>query len=391
MQILGFLVLVSHIARRSSIPRAEAFSHPAFIWMLVFLLFQTLSVHGTGVWGMVDELGFWIAYLQFVALSLLLVTDERTLVRYVWGMICGSMFVVGYGIYAVIANLPSAVGGRAGAYGMYENHNDYSFLIVQVLPFIYMCLRREASFMRRWFLRAAFVACIVGIFLSLSRGGVLALVLELILIVWLTLEKRRRWVMLPTIVLLGAVAIGYQWIERAENQGDSYTAEDAEASRMELWRAAGSMIRDRPLLGVGSRTFGEHSREYAEISRDNRGKNSHNTYLEILATSGVLGFLAFVMMLRWLVRDARRRTATTDWLQAIRTAATISFYAIAFRALLDAKAHDWSFYFLLVVAITSTLLARRQEAGLAAADTPLTPWGAKYSNSPELLTPPIQR
>ena len=391
MQIIGVIVLVSCIARGSSIPRAKAFSHSAFIWLLVFLMFQAISVYRTGVSGMVYELGYWSAYLQFVALSLLLITDERALVRYVWAMICGSMFVVGYGIYAVIAHLPSAVGGRAGAYGMYENHNDYSFLIIQVLPFIHLFLRRGVSFVQRWFLRVSYVACIAGIFLSLSRGGVLALVLELILIVWLALEKRRRLLMLPTVILLGAVAIGYQWVERAANQGDSYTAADAEDSRMELWRAATSMIFDRPLLGVGSRTFGEHSEDYAEISHDNRGKNSHNTYLEVLATSGVLGFLAFFMMLRSLLRDVRRRTESDGWLQAIRTATVISFYAIAFRAMFDAKAHDWSFYFLLVVAIASTLLARQREPGRAVADAPLTPWGAKYGSPAARLTPPGQR
>lgn len=391
MQIIGLIVLISHIVRPSSMPRGAAFAHPAFLWMLAFLLFQTLSVHGTGVMGMVSELGYWIAYLQFVALSLLLITDERALVRYVWGMICGSMFVVGYGIYAVVAELPSAVGGRAGAYGMYENHNDYSFLIIQVLPFIYMFLRREASFLQRWFLRLAFAACIAGIFMSLSRGGVLALVLELILIVWLTLEKWRRWLMLPTVIILGALAIGYQWTERAENQGDSYTAADAEASRFELWRAARSMVLDRPLLGVGSRTFAEHSGQYAEISRDNRGKNSHNTYLEVLATSGLLGFVAFVMMLRWLLRDVRRQVSPAGLLQAIRTAAVIAFLAIAFRAVLNAKAHDWSFYFLLVVAIASTLLAERRKAGNATADASLTPWRTASGGSSELLTPPVQR
>jgi O-antigen ligase len=356
--------------------------------MIAFLVFQALSVYTTGVRGIAEEAGFWSAYAQFVALSLLLITDERALVRYVWGMIFGSIFVVGYGIYAVLAELPSAVGGRAGAYGMYENHNDFSFLIIQVLPFIYMYVRRATGFAERWFLLLALVACVAGIFMSLSRGGMLALVLELALITWLTVQKRRRLLLMPVIFVIGVLAINYQWAERAENQGDSYTAADAQDSRMELWRAARSMVLDRPLLGVGSRTFGEHSREYGEISRDNRGKNSHNTYLEVVATSGLLGFLAFVMMLRSMTRDLGRRTdSPPDWLQATRTAATISFYAIAFRAVFDAKAHDWSFYFLLVVAIASTLLVKRRESGETDPHG-LVPWGTRYGASSKLVAAP---
>ena len=390
MQILGFIVLASCIASRSEIRRMDAFSRPGFMWMVAFLLFQTLSVYRSGMMGMFEELGFWSAYLQFVALSLLLITDERALRRYVWGMICGSMFVVCFGIYAVAAELPTAIGGRAGAYGMYENHNDYSFLIIQVIPFIYICWR-HTGFVQRWLLSLAFVACLAGIFLSLSRGGMLALVFEVALIAALTMKKWRRVLMLSTVVLLGALAIGYQWAERAKNQGDSYTAEDARDSRMELWRAARSMVLERPLLGVGSRTFGEHSNEYAEISRDNRGKNSHNTYLEVLATSGLLGFLAFAVMLFSLIREVGRRRGSADWLDGIRTATAISFYAIAFRAMFDAKAHDWSFYFLLVVAITSTLLVARRKPGGTASDTSVSAWRPGPGNARSLARPAVQR
>jgi O-antigen ligase len=370
MQVIGALVLITHLAKRSELKRGAVFAHPAFKWLVAFLVCQMLSVYRTGVSGMFSELGFWLAYLQFAGLSILLITNAAALKRYVWGAICGSMTVVAYGIYAVVAQLPSAVGGRAGAYGMYENHNDYSFLVIQILPFIYMFMREETGLLRRWFLRASLVACVAGIFLSLSRGGVLALVLEATLIVCLTMEKKQRLILLPIVFVIGAGAIGYQWAKRAANQGDSYTADDAEASRLELWRAARSMVFDRPLLGVGSRSFGEHAQSYGEISGDNRGKNSHNTYIEVVATSGLLGFLAFYKMLRWLLREIRRPCdrATDWWVDAARTATAISLYSIMFRAILDAKAHDWSFYFLLVVGLAATLLRPSPGIGKAGAN-----------------------
>lgn len=388
MQIIGALVLVVSLAKRSQLSRGEAFSHPAFKWLLFFLFAQMLSVYRSGVMAMVSELGFWMAYLQFVVLSLLVITDTRALKRYIWGAIWGSMVVVLIGIYAVVAELSWAVGGRAGAYGMYENHNDYTFVIIQIVPFIYMFMREE-TFIRRWFLRACLAACVIGVFLSMSRGGVLALVLEAVLIVCMTMKKKHRLILLPLVVALGAGAIGYQWAKRAANQGDLYTAEDAEESRFELWRAAAAMIKDRPLLGVGSRTFGEHAQDYAEISGDNRGKNSHNTYLEVLATSGVLGFLGFYKMLRWLQRDLRRPSDRVAdwWVQAARTATLISLYSIAFRGLLNAKAHDWSFYYLLVVGIASTFFLVRQRIGKQ--DAGVAP--ARWKNSTGPLARPVAK
>jgi O-antigen ligase len=385
MQIIGFVVLVTSLAKRSELKRGEAFTHPAFKWLCVFLAVQMLSVYRGGFMVMASELGFWLAYLQFVVLSLLVITDARALKRYVWGAILGCMVIVLVGIYAVVSDHPWAVGGRAGAYGMYENHNDYSFVIIQIVPFIYM-FSRGAGFIGRWFLRACLVACVVGIFMSMSRGGVLALVLAATLIVCMTMKKSYRMMLLPIVAAFGAAAIGYQWAQRAENQGDLYTAEHAEESRFELWRAARNMIIDRPLLGVGSRTFGEHSQDYAEISGDNRGKNSHNTYLEVLATSGILGFLAFYKMLRWLYRELRRPADRVAewWVEAARTATLISLYSIAFRALLNAKAHDWSFYFLLVVGLASTffLVQRRAET-----KTPAPASGWRGTSGP--LTRPV--
>jgi O-antigen ligase len=360
--------LLAGAAARPGYSRAPAFRNPVFFWLALFLLAQVMSVHYSGISSMFDEFAFWLPYLLFVIGSFLLIHSERSLRAYVWGLIVGTMFIVAYGIYAALAGLNDAIQGRAGAYGMYENHNDYSFAIIMVLPFVYMVGRIETGFARRAFLGLSLLACCAGIFLSLSRGGVLALVLELALIAWLTAGRRWRVVVLIALAFVGAAAVSWQWTMRAENQGSNYTAEDAETSRLELWRAGRAMIEDRPLLGVGSRRFGEWSEVYGEISHDNRGKNSHNTYIEVAATSGLLGFLPFAMMLFRCAGELRRRPAqsVSKWIDAIRLASLICLLSIMFRALLDAKPHDWSFYVVCSLAIATGLLQRKLESAGAA-------------------------
>ena len=250
---------------------------------------------------------------------------------------------------------------------MYENHNDYTFIIIQVLPFLFLYFRAERGFFKRALLAASLLACVVGVFLSLSRGGALALVLEAFLIVLLGMQGKSRLVLLPVLALAGAAAIGYQWAKRAENQGDRYTAADAEYSRFELWRAARKIFEAKPVLGIGSRRFPEYSRQYAEISHDNVGKVAHNTYLEVLTGSGLVGFVPFCLMIWWLVRELRRRPAASGppWLEPTRLATLISLYAILFRALLDSKAHDWSFYTLCAIGLACTALHRQPSAAAA--------------------------
>src|SRR5207244_10292748 len=101
----------------------------------------------------------------------------------------------------------------------------------------------------------------------------------------------------------------------------------------------------------------EFSQDYGEISHDNRGKVAHNTYMEVAADTGILGFGSFMLMLHGMfrtVREVRPGDARDEGLIEIRLATFISLCAIMFRSLLDAKAYDWSYYVLAVLAIASS-------------------------------------
>ena len=344
-------------ARRDAVyARRDAFRHPMFKAMCAFLLAQVLSVYYGGFGAMLEEASAWSVYLVYAVVSILLLSDAEAVRKYVWGMIVGGMWLVCYGIYAVIYKVGFGVTGRAGAYGMYENHNDYTFIILQVLPFIYLSLRTETGFLRRAFLSVSVVTCGVGVLLSLSRGGILALLLQGFLIIAFAMTSPKRWLLVPVLLVIGAGAIGYQWAKRAENS-TTYTAEDAESSRYELWRAARKMFVDKPLLGVGSRRFAEYSTSYEDLSHDQRGKNSHNTYLEILATTGLVGFIPFFAMCRSLIRELRVHAPPTTPLHLVMTgrATLIAFCTILFRALFDAKTYDWSFYTLVPLAVACVM------------------------------------
>jgi O-antigen ligase len=361
--IAGLVGLKALVQNGSTDPRRGYLAHPAFVWLCVFVAVQVLSVYYSGVRSMLTELDFWYVYAMFAAVSLLIVRDAADLRRYVWGMMVGSAVVIAFGLYAVAVHLPTLAGGRAGAYGMYENHNDYTFLIIQVLPFAYFYLPLCRRVLARAFLIALLVGCVCGVVLSLSRGGVLALVLECGIILWLRTRGTRRVAAMLVFAALGAAAIVHQFAAREANQGATYSEEQAKWERFELWRAAGNAYLANPILGVGSRRFSEFSQRYGEISHDDRGKVAHNTYIELAADSGTLGFGAFLMMLRGIfrsLRGARHARLSDDGLAQTHLAAWVSLSSILFRALLDAKEYDWSFYTLTVIVIvTSALLGRR--------------------------------
>ena len=361
MLVASVIGLLAGWMRRAEFSRSQAFGGKVFVYLILFLCVQVLSLYYTGLLGMLGELVFWYVFALFVAISILLMSDVTAIKRYVWGMMLGGMVVVAYGIYAVPAWGGYIHSGRAGAYGMYENHNDYSFIIIQIIPFLYMYMRFDKGFFRRLLLAGSLGACGVGMAMSLSRGGMIALVIEAALIIMIGMEGKRRFLLLPVLALVGALAITYQYAKRAENQGAGYTAEDAESGRFELWKAGIRMLQHHPFLGVGSRRFAEYSSDYYDLSHDMRGKVSHNTYVEVFAGSGFLGIGAFLAAFYYLIRDLRKRPRVhgPPILDATRKATLIAILAILVRAFLDAKPHDWSLYTLCAIGIACCCLQRR--------------------------------
>jgi O-antigen ligase len=339
-------------------------ARPVFVWLVAYVFVQVVSVYYGGVMGMLETLGFWGTYAVFVLVSALLITDREQLYRYIAGVLAGSAVIILYGIVAVIIHSPQLAGNRAGAYGMYQNHNDYTFLILMALPFAYTAISLARSRPVKLLLAGLVLACIVGTVLSLSRGGILALVMMLAMLYWSTTSGMRRAVGIVALSALGAFAVAWQFAARAENQAGHYTLEDSEGSRYELWRAARKIIEHHPILGVGSGRFSEYARDYAELSHDNIGKVTHNTYLEVATGSGLLGLLTFMMMLWHIVKAStdRLRAAPSGVPPPLRLATQICIWTIMLRAMLDAKTYDWSFYFLAAMALViGTLPAAESE------------------------------
>lgn len=355
LQIANILVLITCLAKLGDRRTVDAFKHPAFYWMIFFvLIIRSLSVVSSSMSAALSEVIFNLPIAVFVILSILLANSEKNLRRYILGMMLGSMFIVGYGIYALHTGMRDVQwGGLAGAYGMYANHNDYTFIIIQVFPFLYLYRRAGTGFLRNGFLYAAMAACIYGMLVSRSRGGVLAMVLEVVLIILLTKTRKQQFILLPIVLILGGAAISYQFTQRASLSAESgYTQQKAESSRFELWKAGQNMFLAHPILGVGSQRFAEFAKDYYDLSYDQRGKVAHNTYIQVAATTGILGIIGFLATLIAVRRELRIKNTGGDLasLEWIRAAALIFFYTILFRALFDSKDHDWGFYLLVVIA-----------------------------------------
>lgn len=339
------------------------------IALIAFLAVNVVSVHYSGLSSMMEMAGQWYIYLifYFIIISNINSTDE--FVKTVWALVLSGMFIVYYGIYAVAYELPSAIGGRAGAYGVYENHNDYTYMIILIFPFIINLMKTTGSRLLRLVLLAFALSCVAGVFMSLSRGGMIALVASLFFIFR---TSKRSFIMTALVAIFAVGAIGYQWQKRDENQSGNYSYQDSKGSRLELWKAAGEMVKKHPLLGIGSKRFDEYAKDYYEISHDNRGKNAHNTYVEVLATTGIAGLIAFIFFIYHTGKAVLSKKAggeafgaDDERLSIMAQAVALSFLGILVRSLFNSKTHDWSLYMLAAFSVAYVKLKAEERSAKA--------------------------
>ncbi len=146
-----------------------------------------------------------------------------------------------------------------------------------------------------------YVILTIAIVYTASRGNMLSLLISNILVLSVYLQKNKVSIVTKIIwVMLIVVAVVYLSKYLASNytlQWERMTVfgEENDNGRIELWNRAFNAWRQSPVLGKG---LGAMTRIY--------GKASHNTYIQLLSETGVIGFMLFSMFsMRLLAKTFR--------------------------------------------------------------------------------------
>ena len=186
---------------------------------------------------------------------------------------------------------------RAAWRGIFGNPNEVAYALVILVPIALMLASRS-----RWLLRIALwgviAAYMLAIFLTFSRGGLMALFAVLALMGW----KQKSVVIKAAVAALivgGLVVIGMFWT-RSSGGFSNIKQDGSVQERMVTLEAGMRMFLKNPLLGVGP---GDSSVAYALYAgRDaNCGCHDqlvvHNAYIQVLAEVGLAGAIPFVVFL----------------------------------------------------------------------------------------------
>jgi O-antigen ligase len=252
-------------------------------------------------------------FLKVVTIFILMINllDTRERLRSVMRLvvICGTVLallaIVSYvqGKFTVITkgDEGAVVGMRiTGAVGgIFENPNDLATSLDLLIP-----LAVALGLMRRGLARAAYFTCAVllsiGVIVTFSRGGFLGLVATGAWLLW-KMGKRNRALTAMAFVALIAVFLmimpaGYS--NRITSIFDSSSDPTGSSqARRDLLERASEVASNHLIFGVGIGNYPIYS------LHDQR---AHNSFLEISAELGVVGLIAYLVMIFAPLRSLRR-------------------------------------------------------------------------------------
>jgi O-antigen ligase len=204
-------------------------------------------------------------------------------------------------------------------YGPYVNHNHYAGLMEMLIPVPLVIA--FSHFAHGTGKRLAIIAAAImsaTLFLSGSRGGMIAFLVELaILALFLVRERskskfRMTWmfILFPIImVCLLAWLGGSELANRVTSINTETRTEISGGVRMQIARDGLRMFKQKPLLGYGLDTFPEIYPEFRSFYTDIWINEAHDDYLQLLIETGALGFCVMLWFLCTMYSHAAKKLA----------------------------------------------------------------------------------
>jgi O-antigen ligase len=324
-KIVGLLLAISWLAKVTSDRETRndfMAAHPMFTYVLaLFVAWAGVSL----LWAEDTTLVQTplMRYALNLVLFLIVFTAVRTPKQLVWTL---GAYVVG--------------GTAAAAYGLARPPSDVAYYDIQrvagtlgdpnelasvLVPAIIIALGLAVVLKRAPLIRLMLVGsaliCAGGVFLTLSRGGLVALAVALVAAVVVAGRWRAQALVLSLCVAAG-VGFWFNFVA-SDDQVERVTHIEGGTGRADLWNIGVRMVEDKPVTGVGLGNFQTASVHYllepGVIERDefivDQPKVAHNTYLHVVAELGVIGgvmFLAILLFVLGCILRAAREFARME-------------------------------------------------------------------------------
>jgi O-antigen ligase len=254
-------------------------------------------------------------------------------------------------------------------YGPFVNHNHYAGLMEMLFPFpLVLAASRFTHGGRRLIVAGIGALMAATIFLSGSRGGMIAFGIQIVVLAFAMRSKQKSW---KEPLILGGLLVfmigvllwigGSDLTRRLSSIHSETRQELSGGTRLTIDRDSLRMWKQKPVLGWGLGTFPEVYPEFRSFYTSFFVNEAHNDYLQLLVETGAVGTAIALWFLLMTFRGARSKLP--DWTEnangVLTLAALIGCLGILVHSFLDFNlqipANAALFYTLCAIAAAPTL------------------------------------
>jgi O-antigen ligase len=257
-------------------------------------------------------------------------------------------------------------------YGPYVNHNHYAGLMELLVPIpLILSLSKFVGQKERIAAGVAAAVMTGTIFLSGSRGGMLAIFVEFAIVGTILLRRKPGVRIALTVAAFAVVLVsllswlgGKELTTRVSSISSETKTEISGGMRLTIDRDSIRMFRQKPILGWGLGTFPVVYPQFRSFYTNFFVNEAHDDYMQLLTEMGLLGAGVLVWFLIVVYSNAIRKIGdwTSDVNSAVTLACTLGLSGILVHSFLDFNlqipANAALFYVFCTLAAAPPLLQR---------------------------------
>src|SRR5258706_9692186 len=330
---------------------------------------------------------FW-KILLMVYVTMILMRSRERINQLVWVIALSIGFYgVKGGIFTIVHGGVHHVRGPEGSF--IGGDNEMGLALIMTIPLLrYLQLTTEKIWVRAG-LTGAMLLCAIATVGSQSRGALVGLVC-MGTFLWLKSRNKIFTALLGSIaIVLVLLVMPQQWYDRMATI-QNYDSDQSAMGRINAWKMAFNMAKDRP-LGGGFDSFQEYSFALYAPDPDNV-HDSHSIYFEVLGEHGFVGLGLFLMLglmtwrtASWVIGRARR-DREKRWVADLAAMLQVSLVGYASAgAFLGLAYFDYYYTLIALVILCKTVLVSNVAAKVAVAAVPAVrpPLARRPATSPD--------
>ncbi len=331
---------------------------------------------------------FTDVYVKIILIFILMLntlTTPKRIDRFLWLIVIASGYIGFRAVFDYVRGINLVENGRVqGAVGgMFKNPNDLALNMVAVMPFAALFVMRAAGVLRRLVAAGCGLMMLGAVVASQSRSGTIGLAMMMLVLGGHIARRRPGLAVAAALAFLLALPLmpSSYWHRLSsitdQSQDETGSREARRILLMESFRA----FLQHPITGVGAGQF----KNYDPEGRQEAWRESHNVILQVAAELGIFGVGVLLFLIgraalsgrytRRLLRRAAPRgpdaAAAADvitdderaWVASYTAATTAALVGWLFCALFASVAYNWTFYYLVALAVAPREFLLQRLAG----------------------------